>query len=211
MTINLTSNICAILLAAGASHRMGDANKLLLPINNKKLIHYPIHALLNSKIADLYIVLGYQAKTMQTYIHAVVNQQKTKKIEMLIATNWQLGMGHSLARAIHILPNTITAALVMLADMPAITSVEINHLLDHFSEGNFIIPTYQGVLGNPIIIPRKFFPQLHEIRHSKIVNNQGARNLINANPQHVVKVNFKTQAILQDIDTKSDFKAFFGQ
>ncbi|MFQ5631906.1 MAG: NTP transferase domain-containing protein, partial [bacterium] len=45
--------ISAIILAAGSSTRMGDANKLLLQIDNKPVVTHTIEALLHGGVDDV--------------------------------------------------------------------------------------------------------------------------------------------------------------
>ena len=51
--------ISAILLAAGQSKRVPEANKLLIKYKNKLLINHILGELIKSKVNKIFVVLGY--------------------------------------------------------------------------------------------------------------------------------------------------------
>lgn len=59
------SRIGAILLAAGESRRMGDLNKLSLPVDGEPLLVRSARVLLASRVASVTVVLGHQARELR--------------------------------------------------------------------------------------------------------------------------------------------------
>ncbi len=57
--------IAAIVLAAGQSTRMGEQNKLLLPIGGTTLIARTVDTVLASQAAQAIVVLGHQAERVR--------------------------------------------------------------------------------------------------------------------------------------------------
>ena len=51
-----------VLLAAGQSKRMGDTNKLLMPLNNEPLIRHSAKIYTSLPNSRVYVVLGHQAE-----------------------------------------------------------------------------------------------------------------------------------------------------
>ena len=52
--------ISAILLAAGESKRFGSKNKLIENFKKKPLINHVLKSLINSKIDEIFIILGFE-------------------------------------------------------------------------------------------------------------------------------------------------------
>ena len=52
--------ISAIILAAGASTRMGRKNKLLLPYNNEPIIFHVCRTVLNTRLNPVIVVTGFE-------------------------------------------------------------------------------------------------------------------------------------------------------
>ncbi len=196
------SHVAGILLAAGNSTRMGKQNKLLCDYQGKKLIHHACEALQESQLAFKSIVLGYQSQIIQAEITKI-----DKQMNLIFAPDWQQGMGHSLKAALQMMPANIEGALIMLSDMPLITPQDINKLATHFQPDYFTVPRYQGKIGNPIIIPKKFFSALTNIQQ-KTFHDQGARNLIAKHADSVIYVEFANNRILKDIDDADMLKNF---
>ena len=73
--------ISAILLAAGQSKRIPEANKLLIKYKNKFLINHILGELIKSKVNKIFIVLGYD------YLKVKKNCLKNKKIFLLSIKN----------------------------------------------------------------------------------------------------------------------------
>ena len=69
--------LSATILAAGASKRMGDLNKLLLQIDNKPIIYSVCKTALGSKLDQIILVTGYEnLKIEKDMISALNNENK---------------------------------------------------------------------------------------------------------------------------------------
>ena len=55
-------NISATILAAGASQRMGDINKLLLPYKGETIIKTVCQTLIDSFLDPVFVVIGFEYK-----------------------------------------------------------------------------------------------------------------------------------------------------
>ena len=76
--------------------------------------------------------------------------------------------------------------LVCLGDMPLVTQILIDRLLDAYdpAEGNLIVvPTYHGKRGNPVLWDRRFFAEM-----AALTGDTGARTLLLRHAEHVVEV-----------------------
>lgn len=184
-----------LLLAAGKSNRF-DGIKQLADINGKAMICHCLSAYYpNESIANSTVVLGANA--------VVVSEVLPNSVNAYIAPSWELGMGHSLAESIGVLSGTTTHVLVGLADQIKITSLAIDGLLEFSKQypQKIIAAQYQNKVGVPAVFPREFFFQLSELQGDK-----GARDILQNNPDRVMKVAMPEAAI--DIDTQADLLVF---
>lgn len=186
----------AILLAAGASERMG-ATKQLISIDNKSLLLHALTPLLESRISKVILVLGYNNEKILKHIPT------SEKLVTVINDNYSNGMGRSIKAGLaHLEPNT-DAVMIALADQPFITVQTINNLLKSASitKKNIIAPIYNGKRGHPVIFKKKYFQELLQL-----TGDEGGRSILELNHDDTLLVDLKTDAILIDIDTPKDLE-----
>ena len=85
------------------------------------------------------------------------------------------GLSASLAAGIGAVSHESEAALIMLGDMPLITSAMVERMIDTFAaapQGSIIMAAHGGVRGNPVLWPRRHFEAL-----TSIEGDIGARQL----------------------------------
>ena len=75
--------ISAILLAAGQSKRLTKENKLTKIYKTKPLINHSLDSLVKSKIAKIFIVLGYEKNKLKKI------NIKNKKIQFIFNKNYK--------------------------------------------------------------------------------------------------------------------------
>lgn len=188
-------NIAILILAAGASSRMGRT-KQLLPWKNTTLLGNAIHTAKTSRASLVTVVLGANAKSIQKEI-------AQNDIEIIENTVWQSGLGSSIAVGTKFLlkshPKT-NAILVMLADQPLVDADYLNTMLIAFNEnGNGVATAYKNRAGVPALFPASYFGKLITLG-----DDFGAQDIINDPNESfsVLEPGIKTR----DIDTKSDYE-----
>ena len=189
-------NIANIILAAGQSKRMKKINKLLININSKNMIQNIIDTATKSNARDNIIVLGHEKEQIEKFVK--------KNITIVANNEYKNGLSTSLKKGISALPEDCDAAVIILGDMPKISFNLINSLIKNFDPKNninIVIPSHKGKRGNPILIGRKFFPDI-----LKLKGDMGAKNIINNNINDIYDIPQKTSSSLIDIDTKEDLK-----
>src|SRR5210317_1505483 len=82
--------ISAILLAAGQSKRVPEANKLLIKYKKKGLINHILGELIKSKVNKIVVVLGYEYAKVKKYCF------KDKKVNFLVNKNFKRGISSSI-------------------------------------------------------------------------------------------------------------------
>ncbi len=165
---NTLPKTAIIILAAGASNRMGRI-KQLLPWKHTTLIGNSIEQAMASTADDIFVVLGSNyklvSKEIETYNITILNNQ-----------NWPQGMGSSISCAIDYLnKNTkkYSAVLMMLSDQPLIDVIYINKLIDNSIKYNIIASKYKRRTGVPAIFSSKYFDELECLN-----GDIGARELL---------------------------------
>ncbi|MBV8887912.1 MAG: nucleotidyltransferase family protein [Chroococcidiopsidaceae cyanobacterium CP_BM_RX_35] len=190
------STIGLVILAAGASRRMGTP---------KQLLHYQGHSLLRhsakeavtSECQPIVVVLGAYAGQIQPEI----SQLPVQVVENL---QWALGMSASIRagiKALDALSQNLEAVVIVLCDQPFVSADIINQLVRaYYSTRKPIIASeYAGTLGVPALFNKSLFSELAALRGS-----EGARQVIKKHLQQVLGISFPAGAI--DIDTPNDYQ-----
>ncbi|MBD2203331.1 nucleotidyltransferase family protein [Calothrix sp. FACHB-1219] len=185
-----------IILAAGASTRMGKP-KQLLPYQGRSLIQHTVESAIASFCNPVIVVLGANAQQIRSQI----NQNLVQIVEN---PQWNLGMSTSIRSGISALnkySQNIEAAVITVCDQPYISTEIINNLISAYSATKkpIIASQYAETLGVPALFSRQFFPELLTLHE-----DTGAKYLIKKYRDLVLAVNFPLGAI--DIDTPNDYQ-----
>ncbi len=182
-----------LLLAAGASLRMGTSKQLLV-VDGEPLLLRSVHAALEAS-SDVTVVLGANA-----HAHRVVLRDLS--IRVVDHPGWELGMGSSLKaglKAIVAANPAVTEVIVMLCDQPKVGGTHLKAILNEASRSNqeIIASRYHDTLGVPALFKASVFSEL-----LKLSDEAGASKLIRNHPEKVEAVDFPDGAI--DLDTPDD-------
>jgi molybdenum cofactor cytidylyltransferase len=112
----------------------------------------------------------------------------------------------SLKRGLNALPENCDGALVMLGDMPGVTTDLIDKLIAAFdpSEDRAIcVATRHGKRGNPVLWARRFFPEMMTLE-----GDVGAKHLMTLYSELVCEVEAADDGPLTDIDTPEALAAY---
>lgn len=193
---NTTSAIGAIVLAAGASTRMGQP-KQLLHFQGRSLLHHTVEVVVASVCKPIIVVLGAYAEKMR---------QEVNQLPVMVVENpqWYEGMGASIQvgmTALNATSEEIEGVVLTLCDQPFVSCDVINQLVAaYYSTGQGIIASeYAGTLGVPALFSRKFFSDLMTLQPTS-----GAKQVIKKYSHEVFPVSFAAGAI--DIDTPQDYE-----
>ncbi len=189
-------NVAALVLAAGQSSRMGGANKLLAEVDGVPMLLRAVNAALASKAASVTVVLGHEADKAEALLAG-------RRVNLVRNPDYAQGMSTSLHAGIGALPAEAEAAVVLLADMPRVSAVHVDRLIDAFEAKRpaIVVPQRDGRRGNPILWPREFFAPMQAVSGDK-----GARGLLEENRQRIRSVEMDDDAIHADVDTPADLR-----
>lgn len=190
------SHIHAVLLAAGTSSRYGDDNKLLAQVSGKPLVRHVAEQLLASRINAITVVAGYEDERVRAALAGL-------EVEFTHNPSYASGLASSLRCGVERMSGDTQCAMIVLADMPRVTTALINDLIAAFErEGceKIVFPVHgDGTQGNPVLWPRRFFAEL-----KKLEGDQGAKSLIAQHADETFGVPVGDERTLDDIDYPQD-------
>lgn len=186
--------VAALILAAGASTRAGNTNKLLHPFGQTTMLGAVVDAVLKSKAVHVLAVTGHESARVSELL-------RDHKIPAVYCEDYKKGMAHSLAKGLSALQD-YSAVLVCLGDMPDVQTSTLNRLLDtacaRGCEG-LTVPVFDGRRGNPVVVGVEFYEML--MQHQ---GDSGARFLMQSYPEKVFEVAVDDAGVLQDYDELAD-------
>jgi len=188
------NDICAIILAAGESKRMGRP-KMLLSFNESTMIETVLKNISESKVEKILVVLGAEKD-------AIAEKIGKLDLEFCYNENYIEGMLSSVKCGFKNLPNDFKAAMVFQGDQPFIAADAINKVIEAYlsSKYGIIIPVYDGKRGHPILIDRKYNSEI-----VKLSPEIGLRELTFRFHYDVLEVQTEEPGILRDFDTYKEY------
>ncbi len=187
--------ICAIILAAGQSKRMG-VQKLLLPFGGKTVIVHIVDQLTASSVDEVYVVVGCQGKQVSEGLSG-------RPVSIVNNSNYKSGMLSSVRCGLHAISQQCKAVLVALGDQPSVTTKLIDRMLQNFAstEKQILVPLYDGKRGHPIIFSAAYRDEI--LTH---YDDIGLRGLLYAHKEDIFELPVKTSGVLWDMDCPEDYR-----
>lgn len=179
-----------VILAAGASRRLGTS-KQLLTLHGESLVNRTIRIALETHPGQTVVVLGHQAGE-------IVASIKYNDIECVTCTDWQNGMSASLRSGIQHVHSGCEGALIVLCDQRHLNAHHLNRLCATWRQhpDHAVASAYAGIIGVPAILPRTWFNHIAAIH-----GDHGARELLRQQ-DNVIRV--EAPELAWDIDTVQD-------
>lgn len=189
----------AILLAAGASRRLGRP-KQLLPIGKRTLLEHAIDCLLRTNVDRVIVVTGARSDAIASIVKGL-NDSRLRCVEN---KNWAAGQASSLAAGLSVVQDQHpkAGALVALCDQPLIAPSHYQSLIDAMRPEVSVASTKYDSGGG---VPACFAPEvLSEV--IKSLHTGGAKRWIRRQPlSRVAEV--ECDQPISDIDTAADYEA----
>jgi CTP:molybdopterin cytidylyltransferase MocA len=190
-----------VVLAAGASRRMGRA-KQLLPVAGRPLLEGVVASACASRLDEVLVVLGARADEIQ----AAVDLGRART---LLNPDHAAGMSTSLRAGLAALGPEVERAVVILGDQPAISAELLDELLDLQERSGLPAAalSFDGLLHPPVVLRRELWGDL-----ASLEGDVGCRAVIRAKPELVAAV--PVPGGLRhpvDVDTPEDYARLVGE
>ena len=186
----------AIVLAAGASRRLGRS-KQLLRRHGETLVHRAARLALSTQPHDAVLVLGAEAAR----VRAAVADLPIRGVD---CAEWERGMGASLRAGIGALDAHCAGVLVLVCDQPGLEPAHLDRLCAAWraAPDYAVASAYAQRLGVPAILPRAWAAQLDD-------GARGAGALLQRHRDRVVAV--ADEALAWDVDEPADLDPAFDE
>ena len=186
--------ICAMLLAAGKSLRMGT-QKLLLPFAEQTVIGHVADQVIKSPIRQVLVVSAEQSEEIGAAL-------KGKRLSIVINPDFAGDMLSSVRCGLRALPDC-EAIMVVLGDQPGIRSELIGEMIRIYETSNagIVVPTYRGRRGHPILFSSTYCDEVQ-----KKYDGVGLRGLLSAHPEQVYEMKVEDESVLADMDVPGDYE-----
>jgi len=187
--------ICAIVLAAGQSRRMG-VQKLLLPFGSKTVISHIVDQLTASSVEEVQVIVGCHGKR-------VSRELSGRPVSIANNSNYKSGMLSSVRCGLHAMTQQCRAVLVILGDQPSVTTKLIDQMLKKYAstEKQILVPLYQGKRGHPIMFSASYCEEI--LTH---YDNVGLRGLLHAHKDDIFELSVTASGVLSDMDYPEDYQ-----
>jgi len=192
--------IPAIVLAAGASSRMGRPKPMLAMEDGRTFVRHIVNTLHDAGVTEIVVVVRPDAD-------AVVREVAASRGRAIVNPDPDRGQLSSLVAGLDAIDGPrIVAALITLVDVPLVAASTVAALLARAAESRapIVRATYGARHGHPVIFRRELFDAL---RHAD--PGEGAKAVLRA---HVVEdVDVDDPGVLRDIDTPEDYRRVAGR
>lgn len=187
-----------VILAAGASKRLGQP-KQLLEIDGETLLHRVVRFAAASDPAELIVVLAEGT----TEIHEAIRDLECR---IVVCTDANRGMSASLRSGLAALNPICVGALVMLVDQPRLDAAHLCTLRDRWrlAPQQAVASGYAQTLGVPALLPRSWFAELTQTNMDR-----GARELLRGRIKDVQAIYAPHLAF--DLDSPGDLEHWRNQ
>ena len=206
--------VSAIVLAAGASTRMGRP-KQLLPWGGRPMVRHVAEIFARSMASEVVVVVGCRADAVA---RAVLGNEHCAGAPVRVAVNaaWEDGMASSVACGVAAARADADAFLIALSDHPAVDVGVVDVLIAAFagrSPGEraraVLAPVHAGRRGHPVLLGSGLRAELAALgRAAAFGPGQPCtlRDIVRANTDPVASfVEVESAGVRMDLDTPSDY------
>ncbi|HXG62918.1 MAG TPA: nucleotidyltransferase family protein [Planctomycetota bacterium] len=188
-------DVTPILLAAGASTRMGRP-KALLDFDGRTVLDLALDAVRG--LGTPVVVLGAAREEIQARV-------PLGSVQVAYNDDWERGQTSSLKAGLSCLAPAAAAFLFHPVDFPLVSQEEVGRLVEAFlgckdPRKAIFIPSYGMQRGHPVLCRRELAPEF-----LALPDDAPARTVINFHPQRIAYVDYDQAYILMDMDTPQDY------
>jgi CTP:molybdopterin cytidylyltransferase MocA len=200
--------ISAIVLAAGASSRMGQA-KAALPLGDtgETVVGRVVRTLLSAGLPNVVVVAGAHIDAVR---HAMPAREPRARV--IEHAGWQQGQLSSLVAGLDAIDDPLLeAAMVMLVDVPFVTAATVSAVISGWRQTRapIVRPADPSTSlraggrrhGHPVIFDRAVFADLRNADR-----NIGAKAVFATYRDRILNIEVDDPGAFEDIDTPEDYR-----
>lgn len=201
--------IPAIVLAAGASSRMGRTKALLPLRGGETFLARVVSTLRAAGIEEITVVVGRDADSIRAALDGPVNVVQNDDPSRGQLSSLRLGLDALTApdAARHGDDPGVAGVLVTIVDLPLVSAETVRRVIDAWeaSGAPIVRPAREGRHGHPVIFGAAVFD---ELRSADLA--LGAREVLRAHLSEVLDVCVDDAGAFEDIDTPADYERLVG-
>jgi len=191
--------IAGVILAAGASSRMGSP-KALLDYRGETFIGRLVRIF--SQVCDpIIVVVGFHAEK----IVPVVERQFPGGVQCVVNPAPERGQLSSLQTGLAAVPGDCEGFLFLPVDCPAVEESTVHRVAEEFRrrepETQFVVPQYHGKHGHPVCAARSVADEFLALPSSA-----QARDVVHAHVTHTIYLDVDDPGILRDVDDPEAYR-----
>jgi molybdenum cofactor cytidylyltransferase len=186
--------VAAIVLAAGSSRRMGT-NKLLLALEGEPLVRRSVRRCLAADFDRVVVVLGHESERVRAALDGL-------PCEIVENADHARGVGTSIRAGVGLVADAVDAAVVVLADMPYVTTDMLRTVVSWYrgTRPPIVVSEYGGVQAPPTLYDRALFANL-----LALPDDSGGKAVAQRLSELRVTVAFPADA-RRDLDASADYE-----
>ena len=192
--------IAGLILAGGASRRMGTP-KALLKFQNETFLDRMIR-LFSSVASPVIVVLGHQSGQIRSGI------ERSSQATFAVNPDPVRGMLSSMQCGLQVLPAETEALMFTPVDHPNLQAGTLEKLAAHFQaqRAPVIVPTYEGLHGHPVCIARALANELLALPPTAM-----ASDVIHKYVSQTSYIEVDDPAVTTDVDDPEAYAGLLGQ
>jgi molybdenum cofactor cytidylyltransferase len=188
--------ICAIVLAAGRSRRMGR-QKLLLPWGNGTMLGHVVAEIARSPVAQIFVVVCADGDSIARVL-------SDHRVTLVTNPDPDSDMLASVRCGLRVIPSDCDAVLLALGDQPSISSALIGEMIRNHHPGTkaIVVPVHSGQRGHPLLFSAGYGDEI-----LTRFDGVGVHALLTAHSNEILEVPAASDSVLVDIDSPADYQS----
>jgi molybdenum cofactor cytidylyltransferase len=186
--------VAGIVLAAGASRRLGRPKPLLV-LAGQTLLARAVAAQLEAGLDPVVVVLGHAADE----VRASAGLPADARLRIVVNPDWGEGMASSLLSGLEACDDA-DAVVLALADQPDTDAARVRAVVEAWDgEAPLVVPEADGRPSHPVLFAKAVYGELRALR-----GDVGGRAVVERHRASAIRVPLPA---LRDVDTEDDYRA----
>ncbi|MGY4101195.1 nucleotidyltransferase family protein [Nocardia sp. R16R-3T] len=153
--------VTGVVLAAGASRRLGTA-KQLLPYRNTTVLGATLEVVRSCAFDQIIVTLGGAAAAVRQHVDLA-------GLDVAVAEDFGSGCSSSLRSALRAVNPRAAGIVLMLGDQPGLSAATVDRLIAEATSTAITICRYRDGVGHPFWLSRSVFGELAQLHGDKAV------------------------------------------